>query len=83
MNKELELSLLTMQDIGDELKRRFATVVILAEKETAEPEGSLFTFYQGKIGACIGLLELQKNMIIQDQIKEMKPDQPEPKGGDL
>ena len=64
----IDLSLVPMEDIWDELKKRFDAVVLIDLKEyDSNREGAMVSFKGGKF-ACIGLTEYAKRKIIDDSM---------------
>ena len=69
MSREpIDLSLVSMDDIWEELKKRFDACLLVDLKEYDEQrEGAQISYHGGKF-ICIGLAEYAKEKILKDSI---------------
>lgn len=64
----IDLSLVAMEDLTLELKKRLDNLVIVGEKALSEGEGELFKFISGDPIKCLGLMEVIKPDVMPDKL---------------
>ena len=67
----IDLSLVSMDDMVEEIKKRFDTIVILTRRQVDENTDDIHSHFKDKIG-CIGLMRIgDENLRISYQEKDI------------
>jgi hypothetical protein len=59
----IDLSLIPMDDMVEEMKKRFDTIVILTRRQLDKDNDDMFHHFKDKIG-CLGLMKIAENHLV-------------------
>lgn len=70
MNDEPDLSLITTDQLWDEIKSRFDSAVLLIDNSVSSTHSESRTYWAGSLNACIGLCTRYAKRLIEESYSE-------------